>query len=135
MSPADQRSRLSGMTETCEGSLGKPGEYPGARTFLPTARCPVCGCFVEIHPMEPSSSADVWRLEMHNRSGRTVHVGPNNNPLADCLMPDACVQCGSHSVSVRPEDEHIEATCEDCRHVWRTGHLNESAGPSSAPQP
>jgi hypothetical protein len=85
--------------------------------------------------MEPSTSADVWRLEMHDRLGRTVRVGPNNNPLADCLMPDACVQCGSHSVSARPEGEHVEATCKDCRHVWRTGHLNASAGPPSASQP
>jgi hypothetical protein len=116
------------VSETCDGSLGEPGERAGIPTFLPTARCPVCGYFVEIHPMEPSTSADVWRLEMHDRSGRTVHVGPSTNPLADCLMPDACVQCGSHSVSVRPESEDIEATCEKCRHGWRTGHLNESAG-------
>lgn len=128
------RARLSAMTETCAGALGEPGDYPGARTFLPTARCPVCGWFVEIHPMEPSTSADVWRLEMHDRLGRTVHIEPNNQPLADSVMPDACVRCASHSISFRPDGDHIEATCRVCSHVWRTGHLNESAGSSSSPQ-
>ena len=40
------------MLETCPGSLGQPGERSHEETFLPSARCPVCGRFVEIHPIE-----------------------------------------------------------------------------------
>ena len=112
------------MPDTCNGSLGEPGKRPGVMTFLPTARCPVCERFVEIHPMEPSESADAWRLEMHDTEGHTIRVGEHHNPAPDCLMPRTCANCGSRHLTLRPDGEDVEADCAECGQRWHTGHLN-----------
>jgi hypothetical protein len=60
--------------DTCEGSFEKPGERPRDLAVPFTARCRVCGHFVEIHPIEPGGE-DVWRLELHNTAGQTIRLG------------------------------------------------------------
>jgi len=111
------------MTTACAGSTERAGERPGIATFLPTARCPACGHFVEIHPMEPGGE-EVWRLEMHDLSGRTLRLGPKSNPAADCLMPTECDRCKGAAVSWNPAGDDVEANCAECGYIWRTGHLN-----------
>ena len=103
--------------------MGEPGPRPQVRTFLPTARCPVCQRFVEIHPIEPGGS-EVWRLEMHDTAGQTLRLEPDRNPPADSVTPTTCTRCDSDSLSLRPGADHIEAECSDCSHRWRTGRLN-----------
>jgi hypothetical protein len=73
--------------------------------------------------MEPGG-AEVWRLEMHDASGRTVRLGGESRPAADCVTPETCVRCGSGSLSIRPDREGLEAVCSDCGHRWDPGRLN-----------
>lgn len=58
----------------CNGSLDEPGERPGPDGKPFTARCSACGHFVEIHPVEPGVGPEVWRLEMHDTTGRTIRL-------------------------------------------------------------
>jgi hypothetical protein len=115
------------MDESCQGSLGQPGERPPAETFLPTARCDVCGYFVEIHPTNPEAgpySEDAWRLEMHDTAGRTIHLEQNPNPAADCIVARKCKQCGSSAVELTNAAPDLRVTCSQCGYAWVTGHLN-----------
>lgn len=115
------------MDESCEGSLGRAGERPPVPTFLPTARCETCGNFVEIHPTNPEAgpySEEAWRLEMHDTSGRTMRLGQDQNPAADCIMRRRCERCGSNAVDFSNAVPDVRATCNDCGHEWLTGHLN-----------
>jgi hypothetical protein len=75
--------------------------------------------------MEPSTSAEVWRLEMHDPSGRTVHI-QQDNPDADCVMPRECPHCGLESVTLSAAGRDVEGTCSECGHRWLTGHLNDT---------
>lgn len=92
-------------------------------TFLPTARCEVCGNFVEIHPLEPGGE-DVWRLEAHDAAGGTIHF-EQHNPDAAALVPRVCERCGEHSVSLTAAGADVQAVCSACGHRWTTGHLNQ----------
>ncbi len=115
------------MDESCQGSLGQAGERPGVETFLPTARCDVCGYFVEVHPTNPEAgpqAEDGWRLEMHDTAGRTIHLEQNPNPTADCIVVRNCEQCGLSSVELTNAAPDLRATCSDCGCAWLTGHLN-----------
>jgi len=115
------------MEASCDGSLGRPGERPSAETFLPTARCEACGHFVEIHPTNPDAgpyAEEAWRLEMHDRAGRTMRLEENPNPDADCIVTRECERCRSTAVELSNAAPDLRATCSDCGYVWRTGHLN-----------
>ena len=83
--------------------------------------------FVQMRPMEPSESADVWRLEMHDTDGRTLRAGEEEHPAPDAITPDKCANCDSMLLSLAHAGEHIEARCSDCGHEWRTGHANDSS--------
>jgi hypothetical protein len=37
-----------------------------------TSRCPQCGHAVEIHPLEPSETEDVWRFVHHDTDGNSL---------------------------------------------------------------
>jgi hypothetical protein len=110
------------MEETCGGSLGEPGERPEVPTFLPVALCRVCTHYVEIQPMQ-SGGAEVWRLEMHDTSGRTIRIDEAPRPAADCIIPGACPKCESLSLSLAPSGDDLEATCSSCEHRWQTGRV------------
>lgn len=116
-------STLVFMPEPCAGSLGEAKERPGVRTFLPTALCPVCGRYGEIHPAG-AGEPDVWRLEMHDTSGRTIRMEEAASPAADCVVPDACPRCGSEFLSLAPAGGDLQATCSGCGHRWLADHLN-----------
>ncbi len=115
------------MDESCQGSLGQPGERSRVETFLPTARCDLCGYFVEIHPTNPEArpySEDAWRLEMHDTGGRTIHLEQSPNPAADCIVARECERCASSAVELTNAAPDLRATCSECGYAWLSGHLN-----------
>ena len=59
--------------ESCPGSLDEPIRVLHPETSSLVGLCPVCECLVEVRPLEPGG-AEVWRLEMHDRSGRTLRL-------------------------------------------------------------
>jgi len=58
---------------TCDGSLqpAVPRRHEDGDPHF-TSRCPQCGHAVEIHPLEPSETEDVWRFVHHDTDGNSL---------------------------------------------------------------
>jgi hypothetical protein len=60
------------MDSLCPGSFDAPLDpLEMVADWIPGGTCAECGALVEIYPLEPGG-ADVWRLDGHDPSGRTV---------------------------------------------------------------